>query len=219
MVQCSVSTVSQVHCELTVSQFLPGSESLLLSYSCCLESFSWWVWRLPLFWLSLSFQGRSKKSTRLASLLAWHRCLRANKNTVCAVEPVESVYVISDSLSPLGPSHRHTPDPCASNVNNPAFPERRGGANVKQWREAVKYREIQQGNSNSNHTNSSRLFFSLSHYTFLKHFQDIYWHKNILTQEHLLAFCRAFNCISHFKIGPPYSTVPQDQNAGPNVAD
>jgi len=29
-------------------------------------------------------------------------------------------------FSALGPSRRHTPDPCASNVNNPAFPEREG---------------------------------------------------------------------------------------------
>lgn len=66
----------------------------------------------------------------------------------CAVKPSRDVYVFSEIVfaRPLS-HHHHTPDPCASNVNNPAFPESRGGASVKQWREAVKYREIQPGNS------------------------------------------------------------------------
>lgn len=61
----------------------------------------------------------------------------------CATKPVETCTRFW-SASPLGPSHHRSPDPCASNVNNPAFPEHRGGASVKKWREAVKYREIQQ---------------------------------------------------------------------------
>lgn len=64
----------------------------------------------------------------------------------CAVDPDE-MCACFQTPSPLGRSHRHTPDPSASNVNNPAFPERRGGASGKERRQAVKYREIQKRNS------------------------------------------------------------------------
>lgn len=79
---------------------------------------------------------RQEKSTRWASPLAWHRCRRAEK----LFSESEAVlcgytYVFSQtgalSVAPLGPPHHHT-DPCASNVNNPAFPGRRGGPSVKE---------------------------------------------------------------------------------------
>lgn len=65
------------------------------------------------------------------------------------------MFVCFRTVSPLGPCEQHTPDPYASNVNKPAFPERKGGPDVKVWRESVKYRDIRQ--ENSNHT--TFLFF------------------------------------------------------------
>lgn len=113
---------------------------------------------------------REKESTRRASLLAWHCCLSAKKKVSFGER--ESLCCSSQSrlctcfqtVSPLGPSHHHTHDPCASNVNNPAFPERRGGASVKEWREAIKYREIQQGNSKPPRHNSYFLCSNVCEY-------------------------------------------------------
>lgn len=117
------------------------------------EAFSWWLWRLSLFWLSLSFQGRCEKWTGWASVPAWHRdwaelesCLAEG---ACAAQPGEMCTCFRTDSPLLGPPHHHNADPCDCNVNNPAFPERRGGASVKERRETVKYREIQRRNFKS----------------------------------------------------------------------
>lgn len=69
------------------------------------EAFSWWLWRLSLFWLSLSFQGRCEKWTRRASVPAWHRDWAgklSRRERLCRTAR-RDVYVFSDRLSTTRP--------------------------------------------------------------------------------------------------------------------
>lgn len=57
-----------------------------------------------------------------------------SRKRACAMDPGETCACFQ-TPSPLGRSHRHTPDPSASNVNNPAFPGR-GGRGQRQSAQA-----------------------------------------------------------------------------------
>lgn len=65
---------------------------------------------------------------------AWHR--PPDRDRVLVWEGESGVFFRAECR--LGPSRQRSPDPCDSNVNKAAFPERRGGPSVK----TDKYREI-----------------------------------------------------------------------------
>lgn len=135
------SAVWHVDRRLTVSRLLPGSGTLLLScsfFTLKVSSSDVDGGRLG-FWLSLSVQGRPRKLVSvglslllrgtvalalkalllLLLLLLFFPSAQREPSVVKAVGMWACFRAVSP---PLGPSHRRSPDPCASNVNNPAFP-------------------------------------------------------------------------------------------------
>lgn len=154
----AVVEFQKVHFQLTPCQFLPGSGRQLLSYS---------FFTLRLFpdgyggYLCFDFPFLSKVAARSGlggplflrgTVTELESCLA---ESACAAQPGEMCTCFRTDSPLLGPPHHHNADPCDCNVNNPAFPERRGGASVKEWRETVKYREIQR----SSFTTSRCLYF------------------------------------------------------------
>lgn len=101
------------------------------------------VWVSDFPFLSKVAPENSCRRASLSLSLAWHYRLRSQgapslspstfpsaQREPCAVEAVGMWACFRAVSPPLGPSHRRSPDPCASNVNNPAFPRPWGEGRV-----------------------------------------------------------------------------------------
>lgn len=118
------STVTLISSRSAVSRLTRKWDSVAKLFLLHVERFSWWLWRSSLLWLSLFFPRALHNSAGLSSCLVTLLLLECRKvfrerEPLLLWSQLRCVRV----FSPLGPPHHHTHDPCASNVNNPAFPE------------------------------------------------------------------------------------------------